>query len=90
MSFDVSGNTLLAAGNTGAQRNPGGPDFDFTGNLTLTTMDVSNVETPVVLATFTSNLQVNGTFHTAAFTNGVFAIVNNPPDTDDLVRVLSR
>ncbi len=83
MSFDISGNTLLAAGNTAGQRNPGNPDFDFLGNLTLTTMDISNVQAPVVIATFTSTLQVNGTYNVFGFSNGVFAIVNNPPDADD-------
>jgi uncharacterized protein (TIGR03437 family) len=83
LSFDISGNTLLAAGSTAGQRNPGTPDFDFTGNLTLTTMDLTNVQAPAVVATLTTNLQVNGTFNTAAFYNGVFAIVNNPPVTDN-------
>ena len=83
LSFDVSGNTLLAAGNTTGQRNPGVPDFDFTGDLTLTTMDLTNVAAPAVIATFTSTLQVNGTFHVFAFSNGVFAVVNMPPTTDD-------
>ncbi len=83
LSFDIAGTTLLAAGNTTGQRNPGTPDFDFTGYLTLTTMDLTNVQAPAVVATRTTSLQVNGTFYTAAFANGVFAIVNNPPDTDD-------
>jgi len=83
LSFDISGNTLLAAGSTAGQRNPGIPDFDFTGYLTLTTMDLTNVQAPMVIATTTTGLQVNGTFNTVAFTNGVFAIVNNPPVTDD-------
>jgi uncharacterized protein (TIGR03437 family) len=83
LSFDISGNTLLAAGSTAGQRNPGTPDFDFTGNLTLTTMDLTNVQAPAVVSTLTTNLQVNGTFNTAAFYNGVFAIVNNPPVTDN-------
>jgi uncharacterized protein (TIGR03437 family) len=83
LSFDISGNTLLAAGSTAGQRNPGTPDFDFTGDLTLSTMDLTNVQSPVLVSTLTTNLQVNGTFNTVAFSNGVFAIVNNPPDTDD-------
>jgi hypothetical protein len=83
LGFDISGNTLLAAGNTKGQRNPGVPDFDFLGNLTLTTMDVSNVEIPTVTATFTTNLQVNGTSSVVGFTNGVFAVVNNAPATDN-------
>jgi len=83
LGFDISGTTLLAAGNTAGQRNPGNPDFDFTGNLTLTTMNVSIVSAPAVIATTSFNLEVNGTFQVFAFSNGVFAIVNNPPDTDD-------
>jgi len=83
LSFDVSDNTLLAAGNTAGQRNPGNPDFDFIGDLTLTTMDLTNVQVPTVLSTITTQIQTNGTFATTAFTNGVFAIINKPPDTDD-------
>lgn len=83
LSFDVSGTTLLAAGNTAGQRNPGNPDFDFTGDLTLTTMDLSNVLVPEVVSTITTAIQVNGTFYTTALGNGVFAIVNRPPDTDN-------
>jgi uncharacterized protein (TIGR03437 family) len=83
LSFDIAGTTLLAAGNTTGQRDPGTPDFDFTGYLTLITMDLTNVQAPAIVATLTTSLQVNGTFYTAAFANGVFAIVNNPPDTDN-------
>lgn len=84
LSLDVSGSTLLAAGNTTGQRNPGTPDFDFTGDLTLTTMSLSaNPATPVVEGTLVTGLQVNGTFYVAGFTNGVFALVNNAPITDD-------
>ena len=83
LSFDVAGTTLLAAGNTTGQRNPGTPDFDFTGFLTLTTMNLSSVTVPEVVATVTTQIQVNGTFDTTAFANGVFAIVNKPPTTDD-------
>lgn len=83
LSFDVSGNTLLAAGNTTGQRNPGVPDFDFLGYLTLTAMDITTPQLPVVVSTITTQLQVNGTFNTTAFDNGVFAIVNKPPASDD-------
>jgi uncharacterized protein (TIGR03437 family) len=85
LSFDIAANTgvLLAAGNTTGNRDPGDPDFDFTGNLTLTTMGLKNVAGPAVQVSFDTGLQVNGTFHTNAFTNGVFAIVNGPPATDD-------
>jgi uncharacterized protein (TIGR03437 family) len=83
LSFDVSGTTLLAAGSTAGQRNPGTPDFDFTGYLTLSAFDLTNIQLPVLVSTLTTNLQVNGTFNTASFGNGIFAIVNNPPVTDD-------
>lgn len=83
LSFDVSGTILLAAGNTAAQRDPGVPDFDFTGYLTLTAMDITNPAVPAIVSTITTQLQVSGTYYTAGFTNGVFAIVNNPPATDD-------
>lgn len=83
LRLDISGNTLLAAGNTSGQRNPGNPDFDFLGNLTLTTMDVSNPQLPSVIATSVFTMQVNGTLSVEGFTNGVFAIVNSPPATDD-------
>ena len=83
LSFDISGTTLLAAGNTTGLRNPGTPDFDFTGYLTLTTMDLTYVQAPSVIATFTSTVQVNGTSCVSGFTNGVFAIVDNPPATDN-------
>jgi hypothetical protein len=48
-------------------------------------MNLSNVQLPAVVSTLTTNLQVNGTYYTVAFQNvqGVFAIVNNPPDGDD-------
>lgn len=83
LSFDVAGTTLLAAGNTTGQRNPGVPDFDFTGYLTLTTVNLSNVQVPTAVTTLTTQIQANGTFYTTAFSNGVFAIVNKPPTTDD-------
>jgi uncharacterized protein (TIGR03437 family) len=82
-SFDISGTTLLAAGNTTGQRNPGIPDFDFTGYLTLTSMSLANVQLPTVVQTITTQIQANGTFNTAAFNNGVFIIVNKPPVTDN-------
>ncbi len=85
LRFDNSGNTLLAAGNTSGQRNPGNPDFDFLGNLTLTTMDVSNPQAPAVIATSVFTSQVNGTLCVSGFfSNGIFAVVNAPPITDNL------
>ena len=82
LSFDISGSTLLACGNTAGNRNPGSPNFGFTGDLTVTTMNVASVVSPAVIASVQTNLQVNGTFYTAAFNNGFFAIVNNAPVSD--------
>jgi uncharacterized protein (TIGR03437 family) len=84
MSLDIAGNTLLAAGNSLGQRNPGKPDFDFTGYLTLSALDITNPLAPVISSsTITTTLLVNGTFHTQAFSDGVFVIVNKPPMTDN-------
>ena len=84
LRLDISGNVLLVAGNTAGQRNPGNPDFDFMGNLTLTTMDITNPVAPNVLATSVFSSQVNGTLSVEGFSNGVFAIVNGAPNTDDV------
>ena len=83
MSLDIAGNILLASGNSLGQRNPGKPDFDFTGYLTLSAIDITNPVAPVVSSTITTTLLVNGTFRTAAFSNPVFVIVNKPPMTDN-------
>ncbi len=83
LSFGVAGNTLLAAGNTAGQRNPGVPDFDFLGNLTLTSMDLTSPQLPSITSTLTTQTPANGTFFTSAFSNGVFAIVNKPPPGDN-------
>ncbi len=82
LAFAVSGNTLLAAGNTSNFRNPGIPDFDFTGDLTLTTMDISNVQNPTVITTIDTNIQANGVYEVAALGGGLFAVTYGAPDTD--------
>ena len=46
-------------------------------------MNLSNVQLPTAVSTITTQIQVNGTFYTSAFSNGVFAIVSKPPTTDD-------
>lgn len=83
LAFAVYGNTLLAAGNTANFRNPGLPDFDFTGDLTITTMDVSDVQKPTVIATIDTGIQSNGVNQVAALANGLFAVSYLPPDTDN-------
>ena len=83
LGFAVSGNTLLAAGNTANFSNPGVPDFDFTGDLTLTTMDVSNIQSPSVVATIDTGIQANGVNEVAALGGGLFAVTYVAPDTDN-------
>jgi uncharacterized protein (TIGR03437 family) len=73
---------LLLTGNTTSFRNPGVPDFNFTGKLTLTTMDVSNVPNPQPIKTVVTDIQTTGTYRVEPLGSSVFAIVNNPPETD--------
>jgi uncharacterized protein (TIGR03437 family) len=82
--YDLS--LLLVAGNTTSLQNPG---FNITGNLTLSTFYVSNVEVPAGIANVTTNIPTNGTYvvqplETAAqpYGSDIFAIVNGPPSTD--------
>ena len=93
LGFGYDENLLLAAGNTTSFRDPGVPDFSITGNLTLSTMDISNVEAPVGIANLAPpdipTIPTTGTYvvqplETAAkpYGSGIFAIVNNPPATD--------
>jgi hypothetical protein len=82
LGFAFDNRLLFLAGNTTGYRNPGTPDFSLTGNLTLTTMDISNVRTPVPITTVVTNIQTTGTYHVTPFGSSVFAIVNNPPATD--------
>ena len=84
LAFAVSGNTLLAAGNTTNFRNPGLPDFAFAGDLTLTTMDVSSIQSPSVIATIDTGIQANGVNLVVALGGGgLFAVTYSPPDTDN-------
>jgi len=82
LSFDISNNILLAAGNTSENRDPGNPDFAFTGHLTLTTMDTGNQIGPAILASFDTGMPVDGTPTTRAFSNGVFAVISNSAAAD--------
>ncbi len=82
LGYDES--LLLVAGNTTSFRNPGVPDFSITGNLTLSTMNINNVDAPVGIANMTTNIATTGTYvvQPLALGSGIFAIVNNPPSTD--------
>jgi uncharacterized protein (TIGR03437 family) len=82
LGYDSS--LLLVAGNTTSFRNPGVPDFSITGNLTLSTMNINNVDGPVGIANVTTNIATTGTYvvQPLELGSGIFAIVNNPPSTD--------
>jgi hypothetical protein len=73
---------LFLTGNTKGLRDPGVPDFNFSGYLTLTTMDINDVPNPIPITTVVTNIQTTGTFNVEPFGSTVFAIVNSPPETD--------
>jgi hypothetical protein len=86
LGFGYDGNLLLVTGNTTSFQYPG----IITGNLTLSTMDISNVESPVGIANLAPpdipTVPTTGTYvvQPLALGSGIFAIVNNPPSTDPL------
>ena len=82
LGFAYDNRLLFLAGNTSGYRNPGVPDFNITGALTLTTMDISNVRSPAPISTVVTGIQTTGTYAVAPFGSSVFAIVNNPPASD--------
>ena len=96
LGFGYEEGLLLVTGNTTSFRNPGIPDFNITGNLTLSTMNINNVESPVGIANLappdipavpTTGTYVVQPLCTAAelsdgCSSDIFAIVNNPPSTD--------
>jgi uncharacterized protein (TIGR03437 family) len=82
LSFDISNDILLAAGNTTENRDPGNPDFAFTGHLTLTTMNIDNQSFPQIVSSFDTGMPVDGTPTTRAFSNNVFAVVSNSASPD--------
>jgi len=88
LGFGYDLNLLLVTGNTSGFRNPGVPDFngvlDFNinGNLTLSTMDITHVDSPKGIANVTTQIPTTGTYVVQPFGSDIFAIVNNPPATD--------
>jgi uncharacterized protein (TIGR03437 family) len=85
LGFGYDHDLLLVAGNTASFRNPGVPDFSIAGNLTLSTMDISNVERPMGINNMTTEIATTGTYAVQPLyptVVDVFAIVNNPPATD--------
>jgi len=82
LGFGYDLNLLLVTGNTAGFRNPGVPDFNIDGNLTLSTMDISNVDAPVGITNVTTQIPTTGTYVVQPFGSDFFAIVNNPPASD--------
>jgi uncharacterized protein (TIGR03437 family) len=84
LGFGYDGDLLLITGNTTSFRNPGVPDFNITGNLTLSTMNITNVQSPAGIANVTTQIPTTGTYVVQPLNADpdVFAIVNNPPSTD--------
>jgi uncharacterized protein (TIGR03437 family) len=85
LGFGYDHPLLLVTGNTTSFRNPGVPDFNITGNLTFSIMDITNVQNPVGIKNVTTDISTTGTYAVQPFgpvVSDVFAIVNNPPSTD--------
>jgi uncharacterized protein (TIGR03437 family) len=77
--FGYDESLLLVAGNTTTLQNP---SFTITGDLTLSTMNITNVDAPVGIANVTTNVPTMGTYVVQPFGSDIFAIVNQPPYTD--------
>ncbi len=84
LGFGYDGDLLLATGNTSSFTNPGVPNFNIAGNLTLSTINITNVESPVGIANVTTEIPTTGNYvvQPLAYGSGIFAIVANPPYTD--------
>jgi len=83
--FGYDLNLLLVTGNTAGFRNPGVPNFSIDGNLTLSTMNINNVDAPVGIANVTTQIPTAGTYVVQPFApvvSNTFAIVNSPPASD--------
>jgi uncharacterized protein (TIGR03437 family) len=55
----TQGNLAIVAGNTKSWRNPGTPNFDFTGVMTLTSLDITNHRSPASLNTLVTSFPSN-------------------------------
>jgi uncharacterized protein (TIGR03437 family) len=82
LGFGYDLNLLLVAGNTAGYSNPAAPNFVIDGNLTLSTMNISNVDAPVGIANLTTQIPTTGTYVVQPIGTDIFAIINNPPASD--------
>lgn len=69
----IQGNLALIVGNTEGTRNPGNPDFSLTGNVTLTSIDLTDPLNPVLLSTLPTAGEGNAT-RVSALGNGFFSV----------------
>jgi uncharacterized protein (TIGR03437 family) len=53
------GSLAIVVGNTKSWRNPGTPNFDFTGVMTITALDITNHRSPSVLSTMVTSYPTN-------------------------------
>lgn len=53
------GNLAIVVGNTKSWRNPGTPNFDFTGVMTISAFDITNHRSPSVLSTMVTSYPTN-------------------------------
>lgn len=79
LGFGYEDSLLLVTGNTTSLQNPNGL---ITGNLTLSTMNIANVDAPVGIKDVSTSIPTMGTFVVQPLGSTIFAIVNDPPSTD--------
>ncbi|HWC00200.1 MAG TPA: hypothetical protein VG672_26005 [Bryobacteraceae bacterium] len=82
LGFAYQSRLLVLAGNSEGYRNPGVPDFNMTGNLTVTTMNITTVQNPVVYTTVETELPSTGAYTVQPLGGSFFAIVSDPPASD--------
>jgi uncharacterized protein (TIGR03437 family) len=75
LGFAYDNRLLFLAGSTAGAPN-------FAGDLTLTTMDITNVRNPIPTITIDTKIPTTGAYHVEPFGSSIFAIVNNPPQSD--------
>jgi uncharacterized protein (TIGR03437 family) len=75
----VEGTTALVSGNTAGWRNPGLPNFDFTGVVTFTALDLSDPRNPSIISTLVTNISSSYGALIAPLGNGYFAVSIQPP-----------
>ncbi len=85
----LEGSLALIAGNTQAIGNPfffdpvtGAPEFLFNGDLTLTTVDFSVVDQPILKTTIDTGIPSSGVANVVSLGGGYFAVAIAPPGTD--------